>query len=160
GGVSKGASEEIISQLRADAKSTPALETRMRAVEDLYNNTLPRIAAATDSKKQIASENESTARLDALVRVYLNLNPRYREWMGRWGVRQLLREFESSGTPALTEAFRRGLTRLQPSATSVDTLTGPRAVCLRAIEFFGGRLSAEEFAQSRTVSAPVVGLLT
>ena len=144
--------EGIMSQLRDDAKSTPSLETRMRAVEDLYNNTLSRVEAATESKKQIASENESTARLDALVDVYLNLNPRYREWMERWAVRQLLREFESSGTPVLTGAFRRGLGRVQTS--------GPRAVCLRAIEFFGGRLSAEEFAQSRAVFAPAAGLLT
>jgi hypothetical protein len=152
--------ERILSQLRNDAKSTPSLETRMRAVEDLYNNTVSRIEAATETKKQIVSENESTARLDALVDVYLNLNPRYREWMERWAVRELLREFESSGKPALTAAFRRGLGRVQTSATSEDTLAGPRAVCLRSIEFFGGRLSAEEFAQSRTVSAHIVGLLT
>jgi hypothetical protein len=159
-GFIKAPIERIISQLRNDAKRTPSLETLMRAVEDLYNNTLPRIEAATESKKHIASGNESAARMDALVDVYLNLNPRYREWMERWAVRLQQREFESSGTPALTAAFRRGLGRVQTSATSVDSLAGPRAVCLRAIEFFGGRLSVEEFAQSRAVFAPVAGLLT
>jgi hypothetical protein len=150
----------IMAELDKDARSDPNAATQLREVEDIHNNMLPRIVHAADTKCRIISEDNLHKRLDQLVDIYLNLNTHYREWLARWAVRQLLREFEASGSEKLVNAYRRGLSRVQTSVASQEATQAISASCFRSIVFFGGKLSEGELQQARSIPGNVAGLLS
>lgn len=152
--------KKIMAALDKEARSNSNAATQLREVEDLHNNTLPRIVHAAEAKCRIISEDNLHKRLDQLVDIYLNLNTHYREWLARWAVRQLLRESEASGSEELVNAYRRGLSRVQVSVASQEAIQAISASGFRAIEFFGGQLSESEFQQARSIPGNVAGLLS
>lgn len=155
-----GALAKLQDDLSRQSGTDPVAETRMREVEDLANNMLPRIVHAADHKRAILAVADLPARLDALVDIYLALDTRYREWTLRWATRLLLREARAGRTAEVVAAFRRGLTRLPAAADSKEALSALRATSLRAVEFFGGQLSEAERVESRSIPTIVAGMLT
>ncbi|MCF6347882.1 MAG: hypothetical protein L3J20_06240 [Flavobacteriaceae bacterium] len=115
---------------------------------------------AADIKRLIIKEQDVQRRLDQLVGIYLNLDSDYLEWLERWAIRQLLLEFEVTGSKELlSEAFRRGLSRVQVSKSPDDAKAISIAV-FRAIEFFGGNLSKAELKHAKSVSGNLAGYLS
>ncbi|VAX02131.1 hypothetical protein MNBD_GAMMA19-2 [hydrothermal vent metagenome] len=149
----------MFTALDKEANGDPNMATKLREVEDLQNNVLPRILRAANAKRLILSEENTQNRLDRLVDIYLNLDTHYREWLVRWAVRQLLREFEENGSEELVKSFRRGLGRVQSMAPQ-EAIHAISASCFRAIDFFGGQLSESELKQAKSISGNVAGLLS
>jgi hypothetical protein len=152
--------KEIISELKEREKSDPMAGLQLRTLQDVRNNTLPRIAKAAEYRKEIARIAQTPERLDMLVAIYLNQDTRYREYMERWAIRMILREWENGEGKQIVAAFRRALERIDSKPRSEHAGESPRGSGLRAIEFFGGRLAPEEKEEAKAIPPNLAGMLT
>jgi hypothetical protein len=127
-------------------------------LEDTLNIKLNRCQAAAEQKAKILAISDRSARIKEEIKIYLAIDYGYLEFLHGWSVRRLRRETWGPQPPQqlqrtenielrreVAKAFRDTLSSLAPSPDiPKENLDSLRVRCLRAIDFFGGPLSANE----------------
>jgi hypothetical protein len=152
--------DDLVRKLRPQADADPAAGVAMRNLEDMKNNTLPRIVQAAAIRRDILALPDAAARLDRSVGIYLKLSMNYQEWLNRWAVRVILREYYERGPVQPLQAFRRALDTVRASSQPEEEKRVRRAVAFHAIDFLGGALSDAELAEARALAPNLAGLLS
>jgi hypothetical protein len=150
----------LIQTLQTRAETDAEAGTQMRNLEDIQNNTLPRIVKAAEIKQAILAIPDGSARLDRLVMIYLKLSMHYHEWLDRWAVRFLLRDYYRTGAVEPVKAFQRALENTDRLALPDESKQTLRRLCYHAIDFFGGSLSEGERNEAKTLAPHSAGLLS
>ena len=146
--------------LQAEARLDPAADLTLRNVQDLHHNLLPRLERASTIKQEIMTLPEIAPRLDRLVAIYLKLSMSYQEFLNRWAVRMLLREYRLNGATEPVNAFWRAVASIDLSNRSAEEKQMLKIVCYRAIDFLGGPVSQSERTQSKSLYPHLAGLLS
>jgi hypothetical protein len=149
-------------QLRALARSDPDPQAKFQIIplDQMYSQSLPRMQKANEIKAQILANPDREYRLLQLVKIYLGLEYGYAEYLTPWAIARLKRE--TWGAQPAYQATRRedpGLRAevarmFETAAANVSKFPGVdpadhdflRVTCLRAADFFGHALSAEDHA--------------
>jgi hypothetical protein len=135
-----------------------------RSLQNLLNLTIPRAEQANTMKARILAISERQQRIDGEVKIYLALLVGYPEYLPAWAARRLRRETwgenpadQLTRNPSrqraaeVAEAFRRAMPLVEANRAFSDHIKSlKRVTCLRAIDFFGGALSAAEYKEMHT----------
>ena len=149
-------------QLRALAASDPDPQAKFQIIplDQMYSQSLPRIQKANEIKARILASPDREYRLRQSVRIYLGLEYGYAEYLTPWAIARLKRE--TWGAQPADQATRKedpGLRAevakmFETTAAEIGNLPGVdpadrnslRITCLRAANFFGHALSAQDRA--------------
>ncbi len=132
-----------------------------RNLQTLLNMTLPRAEQANTMKARILAMPGRPQRIDGEVKVYLALLVGYPEYLPGWAARRLRRETwgdnpadqtvrnpDRRRAAEVADAFRRAIPLVEANRALDDHVKAlKRVTCLRAIDFFGGTLSAAEYKE-------------
>jgi hypothetical protein len=142
--LKKRADREVRSLSTREA-GEPEAGIEKRYLEDLANNEFFLIDESNKSRSRIDAIEPAGERLDELIRAYLCLTEDDgAEYFQIWNHQQIRRYAENNGRDSVILSFRKVLGEIK------DLPAGDRKFCrirsLNAIEFFGGKLTDDEFA--------------
>ncbi len=161
-GADSRALEGRIVQLRtaASARAHADYQARLETsrLDEMRGLRLDRVRRANDTKAQVLAMGDRQKRIGEEIKMYLTLEYGYLEYLTPWAAARLRRETWGQG-PAeqgvrdegaskraeLAKMFQivgANLNRLPD--VDPENLPSLRVRCLRAVEYFGGPLSAEE----------------
>ena len=163
-------------QLRALAASDPDPQAKFQIIplDQMYSQSLPRIQKANEIKGRILASPDREYRLLQSVKIYLGLEYGYAEYLTPWAIVRLKRE--TWGAQPADQATRKENPALRAevaslfvtTAANVSRLPGVnpadhdslRVTCLRAADFFGHALSADDRAFIAQHAAGQVDMLS
>ena len=148
----------LIQRLSPRRATDPQTEQICVRLEQLLQRDLPYAEKAAAEKERILKLKDRPRRILEEIKIYLEVEYGYLEYLHPWSARRLRREVwaehpaqqterkaDATRRDELVQAFRRMLGSLeQYKDLSEEDLPGARVRCLRAIEFFGGQPTAEE----------------
>lgn len=135
--------EQEIKILASRESSDPEAEVEKRVVEELVLNEFFFIGETNKSRARILAIADANQRLLELIRAYLELtDDAGGDYFKLWLQQQIRRAAEAEGNEKVIKAFRFIVTTLgkMPSADEIFC----KVRCYNAIEFFLGKLTAEE----------------
>jgi hypothetical protein len=149
---------ERIKILESKPVGDSAAQWELAKLQELDSLTLTRAEKANTVKSGLLKDANRVRRLDELVRTYLGLEGPYPEVLQPWAARQLRREVWAAQPPEqvtrtddrtrreeVIQAFARAAASLpQDSQLSDEEKTFGRVRALRAMAFFGGKLSEKD----------------
>ncbi len=163
-GADSRALEGRIIQLRAAASARAHADYQARLetsrLDEMRSLRLDRVRRANDTKAQVLAMGDRQKRISEEIKMYLTLEYGYLEYLAPWAAARLRRETwgqnpadqgvrdEGAGKRAevakMFQIVAANLNRLPD--VDPENLSSLRVRCLRAVEYFGGQLSAEERA--------------
>lgn len=153
-----------LSAVRGRAEADHEAHIEYSKLEEFNNIKFARAQKANAAKQQITSEPNRQKRIHNEISIYLSLgNYGYSEFLQPWAADRLRRETwgqqpEQQEVRSENPALRKELAQIfhQASATLEQTpkilkenIPSLRVRCLRAVDFFGGHLSAQEITYVR-----------
>ena len=149
-----------IAQLRALASSSADPQSKFQIIplDQMYSQSLPRMQKANDIKAQILASPDRQYRLLQSVKIYLGVEYGYAEYLTPWAIARLKRETwgaqpADQGIRKENPALRAEVAKMfGTTAANISRLPGVDpadhdslgVTCLRAADFFGHVLSAED----------------
>lgn len=119
-----------------------------RAIEELADNEFFLIEETNKTRQRVLAIANVDARLDELIRIYLELtDDGGTEYLQLWTQQKIRRNAEAEGNEKVIAAFRQMTKSLRDLEEADKTFCLIR--CYNAIEFFLGKLEAEEEAFMR-----------
>jgi hypothetical protein len=135
--------EQEVKSLAAREAGEPEAGTEKRYIEGLADNEFFIIEEANKARARVSNIGSTDERLFELIKAYLHLTEDDGgDYFFLWTHQQIRRIAETEGNEKVIEAFRLTVSKLDKMPAADKNFCKVRS--LNAIEFFGGKLKADE----------------
>lgn len=130
--------------LKSRPSSDEAADDEYQRIDDLINDTLPRVTADKQLRDRVMTIPDPTMRAEQLCRIYMGWGDNDTVELTWWSARELRHESRANSQRTIVDQLRKVLAEIEKSDLPSEEKNAYKLRGVRAIRFFGGELSAEE----------------